>query len=152
MAVCIRAGIPSKRNMGPYYLPHWTLDCHCGGIVGIVRWGFRAVHGEDLRMGEAKAVLESPWFSGPYGWPTIAAAPLPFVTWRGRQRFFDVPLDQLPDVIGGIIGGTGGGGSGGGSGGGLPGIPGLGSALGRSLQSGEPSATPSLSALYGGGS
>jgi phospholipid/cholesterol/gamma-HCH transport system substrate-binding protein len=69
----------------------------------------------------------------------------------------DVPLDELPDVLGDIIGGigtggagSGGGGSGGGGSGGLPGIPGLGSVLGRSLQSGEPSATSSLSALYGG--
>jgi phospholipid/cholesterol/gamma-HCH transport system substrate-binding protein len=60
-----------------------------------------------------------------------------------------VPLDQLAGAIKGLLAG----GSGGGSGGvpGLPGIPGLGSALGRSLESGAPSATPSLSALYGGG-
>jgi phospholipid/cholesterol/gamma-HCH transport system substrate-binding protein len=44
----------------------------------------------------------------------------------------DVPLDELPDVLGGVLGGV------------------LGRWFGSSLSSGEPSARPSLRALYGG--
>lgn len=36
--------------------------------------------------------LESPWFSGPYGFALAHARPLPFMTWRGQLGWFDVPL------------------------------------------------------------
>lgn len=38
--------------------------------------------------------LDTPWFTGPYGFTLADARPLPFRPWRGQLGFFDVPLDD----------------------------------------------------------
>ncbi|HUX01549.1 MAG TPA: hypothetical protein VMY35_11275 [Phycisphaerae bacterium] len=58
-----------------------------GGIVGAVKWGAPA---------DCEAHYSSPWWAGPFGWPTLDAKVLPFVAWRGRQGLFGVPLSGLP--------------------------------------------------------
>jgi hypothetical protein len=40
----------------------------------------------------------SRWFVGRYGFLLRDPRPLPFTPWRGQLGFFDVPVDDLPDV------------------------------------------------------
>lgn len=75
-----------------------------GGIVGVatlvdcierveISWWRRLLCrllGKD-RVSGCVDQPESIWFEGPYGFILRDARPLPFVPWRGQQKFFDVP-------------------------------------------------------------
>ena len=54
-------------------------DLPRGGIVGTVE------------IADCVTGSDSPWFTGPYGFMLRNPRPLPFVPWRGRLGFFDVP-------------------------------------------------------------
>jgi hypothetical protein len=41
----------------------------------------------------------SPWFVGRYGFLLRDPRPLPFVPYRGRIGFFDVPMVDMPDNV-----------------------------------------------------
>ena len=55
-----------------------------GGIVGSVE------------IVDCVAVSDSPWFFGRFGFVLRDPNPLPFVPWKGRLGFFDVPASALP--------------------------------------------------------
>jgi hypothetical protein len=42
--------------------------------------------------------FRSHWFMGKYGFLLSDPRPLPFAPWSGKLGFFDVPVDDLPDV------------------------------------------------------
>lgn len=62
-------------HAGALMLP-WMDSLKRGGIVGMVK--FR----------RSARVSESPWFTGPWGWPIEEAYPLPFQPCRGELGFF----------------------------------------------------------------
>jgi hypothetical protein len=54
-----------------------------GGIVG------------QVEIDDCVDVDLSPWFFGPWGWVLKKAKPLPFVPWKGKQGWFEVPKSEL---------------------------------------------------------
>lgn len=55
-----------------------------GGIVGSVE------------IVDCVMASDSPWFCGRFGFVLRDPQPLPFVPWKGRLGFFDVPASALP--------------------------------------------------------
>lgn len=63
---------------------------------------------EDVCFGGIVAVADlidcvtkskSPWFFGSYGFVLRNVRPLPFVSFRGLQKFFEVPDDLVPEAL-----------------------------------------------------
>ena len=72
-------------------------DLHFGGLVGAVKFDGEVRAGDDERVCcYDLAALRSPWFSGPVGWTTVDAKPLPFVAFAAHQGINYVPLADLP--------------------------------------------------------
>lgn len=55
-----------------------------GGIIG------------SMEIVDCVSKSDSPWFVGDYGFVLRDPRPLPFVPWKGRLGFFDVPKSALP--------------------------------------------------------
>jgi hypothetical protein len=88
-------------------------DLPCGGIVGVAtlvdcvawervnyRWQQRLrARMKGQRPGRRRPQVDSFWFDGPYGFILEDARPLPFKSWRGRLKFFNVPDDLYGDEL-----------------------------------------------------
>lgn len=59
-------------------------DLQRGGIIGSVE------------IVDCVSKSDSPWFVGDFGFVLRDPQPLPFVPWKGRLGFFDVPASALP--------------------------------------------------------
>jgi len=77
------------------HAPPPAKDLNFGGIIGVAKLEACI---DDIRDAflEVETFVEPVWFAGPYGFVIGAARPLPFVPWRGRQGWFDVPVGELP--------------------------------------------------------
>ena len=97
-----RAELDRKGMVLPTDLPH-------GGIIGKVRLE-KCVERVDLSWWRrircrllGKGCIDQPdsiWFEGPYGFILRDAQPLPFVPYRGQQKFFNVPDDLYGSELG----------------------------------------------------
>lgn len=73
------------RDLHPAGMPAFPdLKGYCGGIVGSVE------------VVDCVTESESPWFMGRYGFVLRDPRPLPFVPWKGRLGFFNVPAGAVP--------------------------------------------------------
>lgn len=80
-----RETVASLRDHGlaPPELPD-LAHIERGGIVGIVN------------MTDCLPEVDSPWYvPGSYAWMMANARPLPFVPWKGRLGFFNVPETEV---------------------------------------------------------
>lgn len=81
--VLIHAGKKFDRSFSTDGLPATAVgaphDPPLGGIVGMAE------------IVDCVTESDSPWFFGPYGFVIRNAKPLPFMAWKGRLGFFDVP-------------------------------------------------------------
>ena len=59
-------------------------DMHHGGLIGSVE------------LTDCGRFLSSPWWIGPHGFKLAAPKPLPFVPYKARLGFFDVPDHLVP--------------------------------------------------------
>jgi len=95
--ICTQTRIIGLEPVDQVHIPP-ACELDFGGIIGVVKWGtpVHGIEGTPSASAEIVAVLNSAWFCGPWGWPTLDAKPLPFVPWRGGPGFFNVPLAELP--------------------------------------------------------
>lgn len=82
------------------------LNTNCGRTVTLRELGFAF---DDLQRGgiigsveivDCVSKSDSPWFVGEFGFVLRDPKPLPFVPWKGRLGFFDVPESALPSNAG----------------------------------------------------
>lgn len=64
-------------------------DLPCGGIIGAADLTHVVRISEKAHLTER----DKPWFFGEYGFILDNARPLPFVPYKGRLGFFDIPYD-----------------------------------------------------------
>lgn len=72
------------RQGGVEIPPISELDQQCGGIIGSVE------------LVDSVNSHDSPWYMGQKGFVLRDPKPIPFIPYRGRLQFFEVPNDLLP--------------------------------------------------------
>ena len=79
-----------RRNFG-VVLPCEPAALELGGIVGVAR------------LVDCVSDSDSPWFVGPYGFVVDRAAPVPFVPFKGKLGFFEVPNGVVELPVGYVV-------------------------------------------------